>query len=218
MAKVHDCLEMWQGSQNLCATQKESCTENELMNVVRYITGTQEIIKATWSRFEHDGVAALKSLVSSPLPPALSAKNLPAEQTKVFNVRWVNWIDHHSSESDEVRAAEGISNTNNWLKGQCDLDNPNKWQDDCKANDGSDIELGNGIKESECPEHRTVSAQQLFLDWFRHHGGQSNRLRRDWSRSVQQKQWGMRETWYSRTHCVNMFSPGTIYCLTENVT
>jgi hypothetical protein len=24
MAKVHDLLEMWQGSQNLCATQKES--------------------------------------------------------------------------------------------------------------------------------------------------------------------------------------------------
>jgi hypothetical protein len=24
MAKIHSCLEMWQGSQNLCATQKES--------------------------------------------------------------------------------------------------------------------------------------------------------------------------------------------------
>jgi len=27
MAKVHNFLEMWQGSQNLCATQKESCTQ-----------------------------------------------------------------------------------------------------------------------------------------------------------------------------------------------
>jgi len=29
MAKVHDCLEMWQGSQNLHATQKESGAQNK---------------------------------------------------------------------------------------------------------------------------------------------------------------------------------------------
>jgi len=29
MAKVHDFLEMWQGSQNLGATEKESCSENK---------------------------------------------------------------------------------------------------------------------------------------------------------------------------------------------
>jgi len=28
MAKVHNFLEMWQGSQNLCATQKESLAQN----------------------------------------------------------------------------------------------------------------------------------------------------------------------------------------------
>jgi len=28
MAKVHDWMAMWQGSQNLCATQKQSCAQN----------------------------------------------------------------------------------------------------------------------------------------------------------------------------------------------
>jgi len=34
IAKVHDSLDMWQGSQNLRATQNESCTQNELMTAV----------------------------------------------------------------------------------------------------------------------------------------------------------------------------------------
>jgi len=34
MAKVHNCLEMWQGSQNLQATQKESRAQNMQMTAV----------------------------------------------------------------------------------------------------------------------------------------------------------------------------------------
>jgi len=34
MAKVHDFLEMWQGSQNLHATQKESRAQNKQMTAV----------------------------------------------------------------------------------------------------------------------------------------------------------------------------------------
>jgi len=34
MAKVHDFLEMWQGSQNLCATQKESRAQNKQMTAI----------------------------------------------------------------------------------------------------------------------------------------------------------------------------------------
>jgi len=34
MAKVHDFLEMWQGSQNLRATQKESRPQNKLITAV----------------------------------------------------------------------------------------------------------------------------------------------------------------------------------------
>jgi hypothetical protein len=77
MAKVHDFLEMWQGSQNLRATQTESRAQNSQMTAVGYISDTEEIIKSSWSLFHHDGVAAFKLSERSPLPPALSAKNLP---------------------------------------------------------------------------------------------------------------------------------------------
>jgi len=44
MAKVHDVLEMWQGSQNLCATQKESRAQNKQMTAVGYISDTEESV------------------------------------------------------------------------------------------------------------------------------------------------------------------------------
>jgi hypothetical protein len=48
MAKVYKFLKMWQGSQNLRATQKESCAQNKQMTAVGYILNTQEIVKASW--------------------------------------------------------------------------------------------------------------------------------------------------------------------------
>jgi hypothetical protein len=77
IAMVHDILEMFQGSQNLCATQKETRTENWQMTAVGYVSDTKEIFKASWSIFQPDGVAAFKQSERSPLPPALSAKDLP---------------------------------------------------------------------------------------------------------------------------------------------
>ena len=47
MAKVHDILERWQGTQNLCATQKESRTQNKQMTAIGYISDTEEIVKAS---------------------------------------------------------------------------------------------------------------------------------------------------------------------------
>ena len=60
MAKVHNILEMWQGSQNLRAAQKEYRAQNKQMTVVGYISDTEEIIEAFWSLFGHDGAAAFK--------------------------------------------------------------------------------------------------------------------------------------------------------------
>jgi len=57
MAKVHDFLEMWQGSQNLHATQKESRAQDKQITAVGYISDTEGIFKAPWSLFQHDGVA-----------------------------------------------------------------------------------------------------------------------------------------------------------------
>jgi hypothetical protein len=48
MAKVHDFLEMWQGSQNQCATQQESRAQKAQMSSGGYISDTEEIIKASW--------------------------------------------------------------------------------------------------------------------------------------------------------------------------
>jgi len=77
MAKVQNVLEMWQGSQNLRATQKESRAENKEMTAVGYISDTEEIVKASWSLSQHDGAAAFRFSEISPLPPHLSAKDLP---------------------------------------------------------------------------------------------------------------------------------------------
>lgn len=46
MAKVHDFLEIWQGSQNLYATQKKLCDQNKQMAAVGYISDMEEIVKA----------------------------------------------------------------------------------------------------------------------------------------------------------------------------
>jgi hypothetical protein len=58
MAKVHDFLEMWQGSQNLRATQQESRSRNKQMTVLGYILDPEVIVKASRSLFQHDGSAA----------------------------------------------------------------------------------------------------------------------------------------------------------------
>jgi hypothetical protein len=58
MAKVHNFLEMWQGSQNLRAIQKESRTQNMQMTAVGYISATEEIVNASWSLFQPAGAAA----------------------------------------------------------------------------------------------------------------------------------------------------------------
>jgi len=158
MAKVHDFLEMWQGSQNLYATQKESHAQKKHMTAVGYISDTEEIIKASWSIIQHDGPAAFKSSERSPLPPALSAIDLPGGRTQVLIVHRLKRINDHPAESYDDSAPESISDTGHWLDWNGGFDNPNNSEGDCKADDESDIEPHNGIKDSESPEHWVVSA------------------------------------------------------------
>jgi hypothetical protein len=49
------------------------------MTAVGYISDMEEIVKAFWSLFWHDGVAVFKLSEISPLPPAFSAKDLEDE-------------------------------------------------------------------------------------------------------------------------------------------
>ena len=156
MAKVHNVLEMWQGSQRLHVTQKESHARNEPMTAIEYISDTEEIIKASWSNFQHNGVAAFKLSERSPLLPTLSAKDLPGGRTQVLNVCPIRRINRHPAESDEDSAPESISNTENWLDWNGALDNPNVSDDGWGADDRSDIALENGIDAPATPEHRDV--------------------------------------------------------------
>ena len=158
MAKVHDVLEMWQGSQNLRATQTESRAQNKQMTPVGYILDTDVIVQASWSLFRHDGVSALKLSEISPLPPHLSAKNFPGGRTQILNVHRIRRINCHRVESDEDSAPDSIWDTEDWLNWNRDLDNPNDCQNDCTADVESDMEQENSIEDPEWPEQRDISA------------------------------------------------------------
>jgi len=157
MAKVRNVLEMWQGSQNLRATRKESSTQNKQIRTVGYISNMEEIIKASWSLFPPDGAAAFKLSERSPLPPGLSAKDLPAVQTQIFDVRQIRRINCHPDKTDEYSAPESISDPENGLNWNRGWDNLNDSADDCAAHVESDIEQHNGIENPECPEQRDVT-------------------------------------------------------------
>jgi len=158
MAKVHDFLEMWQGSQNLLATQKKSRAQNKEMTTVGYISDTEESVNASWSLFQHDGKAAFKSSESSPLPPALSPKDLPGGRTQFLYVCRIRRINRHPVESNDHSAPYNISDSDDWLNWNGDLDNPNDSEDDCAADDESDLGPNNGIEDPEFPELQDVSA------------------------------------------------------------
>jgi len=188
------------------------------MRAVEYISDTEEIIKASWSNFRHDGVAAFSLSEWSPLPPGLSATGLPAGWTQVSHIPWIRRIRHHPGESDKDWAPESISNTENWLNCNSHFNNQNESEDDCKADDESDIKPCNGTKAGQSPEHRVWVLHQMFLDWFSQHGGQWIRLNSGWWLSLELKQGGIRENRKSQTKWVNMFSQGSICCLTKNFT
>jgi hypothetical protein len=145
LAKVHDFLEMTQGSQNLRATQKEFHARINHLTAVGYISDTEEIVKASWSLFQHDGAAAFKLSERSPLPPALSAKHLSGGRTQILNLRGIWIINRHPVESDKDCAPESISDTDDWLNWNGDLVNPNDSEEDCTADDKSDMEHNNDI-------------------------------------------------------------------------
>jgi len=158
MAKVHNVLEKWQGSQNQRATRKESHPQNNQMTAVGHIPDTEEIVKQSWSYFRHDGAAAFKLLERSRLPPALSAKYFPGGWTQVLNVRRISRIHRHPVESDEDSTPDSISDSENWLNRNGDFDNPTDTEDDWDADTELDIDLQNGVDDPEGPELWDLSA------------------------------------------------------------
>jgi hypothetical protein len=86
LAKVHDFVEMWQGNQYLRAAQKESHTKNKQITAVGYISDMEEIVKASWSLFQHECAAAFKLSDRSTLLSVFSAKDRPGGRTQFINV------------------------------------------------------------------------------------------------------------------------------------
>jgi len=75
-----------------------------------------------------------------------------------LNVRRIQRINCHPVERDEDSAPESISHTEDWLNWNGTLDNRNDSEEDCAADDDSDIEHNNCIENPECPEQHDVSA------------------------------------------------------------
>ena len=157
MAKVHELSEMWQGSQNLHATKKESRTRNNQMTAVGYISDTEEILKASWSNFQHDGATAFKLSERSPSQPALSAMYLPGGRTQVLNVRQIQRINGHLAKSDDDSPPESLLQLENWLHRNGVLDNPNESEDNWGPDNESDMELHNDVEDPESLEQQDVS-------------------------------------------------------------
>ena len=74
-----------------------------------------------------------------------------------MNVRRIRRINRHPVESGEDTAPQSISDTEDWLHWNGDLDNPNDTEDNCMADVESDIEQGNGIQDPEFPKQWNVS-------------------------------------------------------------
>jgi hypothetical protein len=154
MAKVHDYLEMWQGSQNLSARQKESHAHNKQLTPVGYTLDTEEIVKSSCSFFQLDVGAAFTSSGRSSFQPPLSAKDLPGGRTQILNLRRIRRIIHHQVKSDEDCIPEGISDNEHWLYWNEDLDNRNDSEDDSVVEVESDMEQHNSMEDLEGPMQR----------------------------------------------------------------
>jgi hypothetical protein len=121
------------GQPNLHATQKESQAQIKQMTAIGYISDTEEIVKASSSLFQHESDAAFELSERSPLPPALSANDLHGGRTQILNVCRILRITSHPVETDEDSAPESISDIEDWLNWNRDLDDPNDRDDDCSA-------------------------------------------------------------------------------------
>jgi hypothetical protein len=178
MAKVHDWLEMWQGCQNKRATQKESRAQIKQMTAIGYILDTEQIVKASWSLFQHDGVSASKLWERSPFQPALPTNDRPGGRTEILNVRRHQRINRQPVGSAQGTAPESILDTDDWLNWNGYWDNPYDSEVDCAAYDNSDIEHNTFIEDPECQSSRMWAPCQMPPDWFSQHASQTEKLKR----------------------------------------
>jgi len=97
------------------ATQKESRAQNKQMTIGGYISDTEDIVRASWSLFQHDGADTFQSSERSHLPPPLSAENFPGGRNEVLKVHRIRRINRYPDESDEDSAPERILSNEDWI-------------------------------------------------------------------------------------------------------
>jgi hypothetical protein len=98
----------------------------------------------------------------------MSAKNLRGGQAHVVNGRQIIWIDRHPTESDEDCAPERISDRENGLYRNRDLDIPIDNEEHWDAENESEIELDNTVEDTETPAQRHVRAALNVPELIRH--------------------------------------------------
>jgi hypothetical protein len=127
------------------------------MTAVGYISDTQEIVKDSSSLFQHDCTAEFKLSERSPVPPALSGKNLPGGRTHIVHVRPIWRINRHPVESDDDSAPKSISDSEDCLNSNADLNIGNDSEGDCAVHVEYDIQRDNRIDDPQYPEQRAVN-------------------------------------------------------------
>jgi len=158
MTMVHKVLEMWQGNLNVCATQKEYRAKNKQMTATGYMSDTEDIVNGSWTLFHNARADAFTLSERSPLAPPLSVKDLPGGQTLILNICHIRRLNRHPVKRDEDSTPDSISDTEDWLKSNGDLDNRNDTEDDCRVDVESDIVQNNSIEDLDCPDQWDVSA------------------------------------------------------------
>jgi hypothetical protein len=148
IAKAHDCLEMWLGSQNLPATKNKSCAQFTQNSAIRYISHTEEIVNVSHSNVPHNGQAAVKLSERTHGSPTLVAKDLAGELIKILNVRRIKRINRHPGNRNEDIGLENIWDAEYWVDRNGDLDYLTDSEDDWEVENKSEIVLDTSVRDS----------------------------------------------------------------------
>jgi len=157
IAKAPDFLEMWQGSENLHATQKESSAQNKQIISVGYILDMEAIVRASWSHLPSWWCGCIYIVRMISFATAFVCEESPWRINSCSKCPPNPKNQLASIPSDEDSAPESILDTEDWINWNGDLDNPNDGKDDCMADVESELEQDNSIGDPECPEQQDVS-------------------------------------------------------------
>jgi len=95
-------------------------------------------------------------------------------------VRRIRRINRHPVEGKDGSPSDFISDTDDWLNWNGDLDNPDHSENDSAADDESDIGPNNGLEDPYCTEQQDVSAAPNVPGLVRPTRKSKDRLKTGW--------------------------------------